>query len=101
MKTITQNVDAQPRKPQHFWRIHKRVCRRVFFDLPDSVKDVIAADSTHESAEYKWFDKKVADDTQRLYEDPQYYDNEAFTFRHDKEERVIPFPNTLTLALAA
>lgn len=86
------------KKPLHYWRIHQRVCRRVFFDLPDSVRDVIAADSDHESLEYKWFEKKVADDTQRLFEDPQYYDNDPLTFRYDKRERIIPFPSALAAA---
>jgi len=71
-------------KSAHYWRIHRRVCRRVFFDLPFSVRDTIAADSNHESHDYKWFEKKVAEDTERLYLDETYYDNSEFSFRNPR-----------------
>jgi hypothetical protein len=71
----------QETKPAHYWRIHRRVCRRIFFDLPFYVRDVIAADHLHETQDYKWFEKKVAEDTQRLFDDPTYYDNDSLSFR--------------------
>jgi hypothetical protein len=69
------------RKPLHYWRIHSRVCRRLWTDISERTRHIIASDSEHETEEYKWFEKKVAEDTQRLFEDPTYYDNAEFSFR--------------------
>lgn len=66
--------------PEHYWRIHARVTRRVWADTPRHVRDVIAADSDHTTEEFRWFDKKVGEDTKRLFEDPNYYDNAEFSF---------------------
>lgn len=75
-------------KPEHYWRIHKRVSMRVWQDTPDRVRLIIAADASHETEEYKWFAKKVDEDTNRLFEDPAYYDNTQFSFRQSTYEQV-------------
>lgn len=58
-------------KTQHYLRIHRRVTRRLWVDLPLRQRDIIAADDLHITEEYKWFAAKVDADTQRLYEDPR------------------------------
>lgn len=68
-------------KPEHYWRIHARVARRVWTDANDRVRTVIASDAAHETEEFKWYQKKVADDTARLFEDGEYYDNTQFSFK--------------------
>jgi hypothetical protein len=70
--------------PEHFWRIHNRVAKRILSDAPDRVRTIIAQDSEHETEEYKWFDAKVNEDAKRLFEDPSYYDNTDFSFRVPK-----------------
>jgi hypothetical protein len=74
-------------KPEHFWRIHNRVARRILLDTPESVRHIIAHDASHETAEYQWFEKKVNEDATRLFEDPEYYDNSEFSFRIPKNEK--------------
>jgi hypothetical protein len=68
--------------PLHFWRIHSKVARRIWGDLPDNIRDVIADDSLHTTEEFKWFDNKTMEDSMRLFMDPSYYDNESFTFKN-------------------
>jgi len=75
-------------KPEHYWRIHARVARRILTDLPEPVRHVIAHDASHTSEDYKWFEKKVNEDAARLFQDETYYDNSAFTFRFPKGETV-------------
>jgi len=84
--------------PEHYWRIHARVARRILTDLPERVRHVIAHDEDHETEEYKWFEKKVTEDALRLFEDPQYYDNLVFTFTYSKHEL---WNNPVPLAEAA
>ena len=71
----------------HFWRIHNRVARRVLLDTPEHIRHIIANDAAHTTEEYKWFEKKVNEDTTRLFEDPDYYDNVEFTFRISRSEQ--------------
>ena len=68
-------------KSQHYARIHRRVATRLWSDLPQRTRDIIAADSAHETDEFKWFDSKVAMDANKLYQWPEYYDNSEFSFR--------------------
>jgi hypothetical protein len=75
-------------KPEHYWRIHARVARRILTDLPEIVRHGIAHDDSHTSEDYKWFAKKVNEDTERLFQDGTYYDNCEFTFRIAKGESV-------------
>jgi len=67
--------------PEHYWRIHNRVARRILLDTPEPVRHVIAHDADHVTPEYKWFEEKVNADAKRLFEDPSYYDNQEFSFR--------------------
>jgi len=82
-------------KPEHYWRIHNRVVRRILSDMPESQRHVIATDALHETPEYQAFEKKLTEDAQRLFEDPSYYDNQDFTFKvpktlKDEEKRPQP-----------
>jgi hypothetical protein len=70
--------------PEHYWRIHARVARRVLSDLPEPIRHVIANDALHESEDFKWFEKKVTEDAVRLFEDPSYYDNSQDSFRYPR-----------------
>ncbi len=73
-------------QPEHYWRIHARIARRILTDLPPHIRHVIASDVSHTTEHFKWFHKKVNDDAQRLFEDPAHYDNQAYTFRVPKDE---------------
>lgn len=77
-------------KPEHYWRIHARVSRRLLSDVPPHIQDAIA--SGFGAAEQEWFTKKVESDATRLFEDPSYYDNDPATFRtplsEDEEAKV-------------
>lgn len=68
----------------HFRRIHKRVMNRVWADISNRTRDNIAHDVEGTHGDSKWFAKKVAEDATRLFEDPTYYDNLEFTFRHSR-----------------
>ena len=68
-------------KPLHYWRIHARVTRRVWSDMTIAQREVVAADDTQTSDISKWFVNKVNADTQRLFEDPAYYDNDPYSFK--------------------
>ena len=83
-------MDSLQQKSAHFWRIHARVAKRAWADLPLKTRDIIAADAEHETPEYKWFEAKLVADVTRLYEDPSYYDNDPFTFGHNKHEDWLP-----------
>lgn len=74
-------------KSQHYARIHARVTRKVWGNLPRHDRDIIASDSEHTTATYKWFENKVANDTERLYQDPEYYDNSEFSFKMPRSLR--------------
>lgn len=71
-------------KSQHYWRINARVARRVWTDCPGYIRDIIANDVLHVTEVYKWFVKKVEDDTNHLYLDENYYDNAPNTFMYPR-----------------
>ena len=73
-------------KTLHFWRIHGRVARRIWTDLPLYVRNIIAADSEHVTPEFQWFNQKTNEDAERLFQDESYYDNDPWTFRTSKRE---------------
>jgi hypothetical protein len=73
----------------HYLRIHAKVWRRLWSEIPNRMRDIIAADTEHRTEQYKWFESKVEDDARRLYEDPNYFDNAEYTFRIAKHERQI------------
>jgi hypothetical protein len=75
-------TENSSRLPFHFWRIHAKVIRRIWGDLPDSIRDTIVDDSLHTTEEFKWFNNKVMEDAMRLFVDPSYYDNDPFTFKN-------------------
>jgi hypothetical protein len=60
---------------QHYRNIHRKVCQRLWSDLSVLTREAIASDVSHTSETSKWFQNKVANDAQRLYEDPAYYEN--------------------------
>ena len=71
----------------HEQRIHGRVTKRLWSDLSVHQRDIIAADIAHTSEEFKWFEAKVNADSQRLIEDPTYYDNLQSTFLYPKHKQ--------------
>lgn len=75
-----------PKLSLHYLRIHAKVWRRLWSEIPNRLRDIIAADVEHTSDEYQWFESKVADDSRRLYEDENYYSNQPETFRYPKRE---------------
>lgn len=75
-------------KPEHYWRIHAKVARRILTDTPERIRHVIAHDANHETEDYKWFAKKVTEDAERLFLDESYYDNAPDTFRIPRREVV-------------
>lgn len=68
----------------HYWRIHAKVTKRLWTDINHRLRDAIAFDVDHSGEEFKWFQAKVDADTQRLYEDPSYFDNEPSSFKYSK-----------------
>lgn len=74
---------------RHFWRIHARVAKRLWSDIPLHLREVIAADTAHETNAFQWFNNKVHEDAMRLYEDPAYYDNLEFSFRVSRFEQPV------------
>ena len=68
----------------HYWRIHGRVTRRLWSDLPERIRHIIASDVAHETPEFQWFEKKVNEDALVLFNDPDYYDNDPWTFKVSK-----------------
>ena len=74
--------------PAHYWRIHNRVARRILLDTPERVRHIIAHDASHETSEYKWFEKKVNEDATRLFLDSSYYDNAQDSWKYPKHERI-------------
>jgi hypothetical protein len=75
-------------KTEHFWRIHQKVMRRVWADLPDDTRDIIANDVDQDSEAFKWFESKVLADATRLYEDPDYFANDTCSFKYPVREMV-------------
>jgi hypothetical protein len=73
-------------KTLHYWAIHRRVARREWQNLDLRSRDVIAADSEHTSREYKNFERYVASETERLYQDSSYYMNDPYSFRYSQYE---------------
>ncbi len=55
-------------KSEHFWRIHRRVMQRVWGELSDSQRDLIAGDKT--SNEHQWFVTRVNNEAEKVYNDP-------------------------------
>jgi hypothetical protein len=76
-------------KCQHYLRIHKKVMLRYWLDASDTHRDAIANDVAHTGDQFGYFEKKVALDAQRLFEDPSYYDNQEFTFRVPRCESLV------------
>lgn len=64
-------------KTNHYWRIHRRVSRRVLLEISPRMRTIIANDADHTTPEYKWFEQKVNTDTKRLYEDANHWDNQV------------------------
>lgn len=71
---------------EHYWRHHAKVANSLLGSLPLRIQDVIASDPL--SAEFLWFEAKVKTDAQRLYEDPNHYENAESRFRLPKDEGI-------------
>jgi hypothetical protein len=68
-------------RTQHYWAIHRKIAFREWGNLDDRRRDIISADTNHESHELKEFNGFVHNETLRLYEDPGYYYNQPYTFK--------------------
>lgn len=71
-------------KSIHYWTIQRRVVNR-FLNNPTIGRgrlDVIAADADHSTQIFKDFDKAVTQETERLYNDPEYFFNDPYSFKH-------------------
>jgi|GEM_PF-3028474 hypothetical protein len=73
-------------KSLHYWKIHGRVAKRLLGDLDRYTQALIANDALHLSETFKWFENKVANDTERLFSDEHYYDNRPETFKYSRVE---------------
>lgn len=69
-------------KCQHWRNIHRKVCRRLWSEIDQWLRDIIANDTAHTTSQYRWFETKVNADTERLFQDPEYYFNQPDTFKH-------------------
>jgi hypothetical protein len=79
--TMSKNPYAQS---LHYRRIHARVWRAAWSNLQGKVRNVISQDSLHVSQEYAWFENKVEQDANRIFEDSNYYDNDPLTFKFEQ-----------------
>lgn len=66
----------------HFWNIHKKVAKRALKFLSQREHDVIAADSSHETPEFRHFNSYVNTVTLKIYEDPDHFLNDPSSFRY-------------------
>ena len=72
--------------PLHYQRIHRAVAQRLWTDLTDRQRFIIANDVNHVTEEFNWYANKVEKDALRLFEDPTWHGNAEFTFRIPKHE---------------
>lgn len=70
-----------PTKSQHYWAIHKKVVSRELRNLNAKFRTTLALDVDHSTREFREFEAFVTAETQRLYEDPEYWFNDPYSFR--------------------
>lgn len=66
----------------HFLNIHKFVLTRLWDNLSNETREIIAGDPDSESC--KWFTEKVNRDATKLYEDGDYKYNSKETFQYPR-----------------
>lgn len=76
---------AKP-KSKHYWAIHRKVTDREWRNLDNRSRDLIAGDTEHTSHSFKEFESRVNSETERLYNDPNYYMNEPYSFKYSQYE---------------
>jgi len=59
---------------------------REWRNLDQRSRDTIAADADHTTHIYKEFERYVNSETERLYNDPNYYMNDPYSFRYSQFE---------------
>lgn len=69
-------------KSQHWLKIHRIVLRRMWGNLTNESRDIVASDTLGLSETTKWFNAQVENETNRLYEDGDFSYNNPFTFSH-------------------
>lgn len=74
------------RKSLHYWAIHRKVTNREWRNLDQRSRDLIAGDSEHTTQTYKEFENRVNSESERLYNDPNYYMNEPYSFKYSQYE---------------
>lgn len=68
-------------KTQHYWRIHRKVTQKTLRSLSREERSVIAADSAHETREFKRFEAHINSETEKLYNDSSFPYNAPETFK--------------------
>jgi hypothetical protein len=74
-----------PIKAMHYWVIHRKITNRVWRNLDNRSREIIAADVEHKSREFKDFEKYVNSETDRLFNDENYYLNDPYSFRYSRD----------------
>ena len=61
--------------PLHKEKINEKVVRVTWDNLSHEIRDIIANDSLHLSETFKWFTAHCEAETNRLFNDPDFYYN--------------------------
>lgn len=71
-------------KSLHWLKINRIVQRRMWGNLSDESRDIVASDVFGLSETTKWFNAQVENETNRLYEDSDFSYNNLFTFAYSR-----------------
>jgi hypothetical protein len=53
-------------------------------NLSDESREIVASDTLGLSETLKWFNAQIENETNRLYEDPDFSYNSPYTFQHER-----------------
>ena len=71
-------------KTLHWLKIHRIALRRMWGNLSDESREIVASDTLGLSETLKWFNTQIENETNRLYEDPDFSYNSPYTFQHER-----------------
>jgi hypothetical protein len=66
---------------QHYGKIYRRVFEGEWAKLDGRTRDIIAMDVDKDTREARRFTALINSITERLYNDPEYFFNDPFTFK--------------------
>ena len=66
---------------QHYGKIYRRVFEGEWAKLDTRTRDIIAMDVDKDTREARRFTALINSITERLYNDPEYFFNDPFTFK--------------------